>query len=74
MIVPDDRLIRTMNRSLTVRDSGEISMRLAPGTRTWLRKRCYSAALRRESPELMRPFMMLLGRNTKTRRGVIGTS
>src|SRR5581483_6394588 len=34
----------------------------------------YSAALRRLKPELMRCFMMLLGRNTSTRRGVIGTS
>src|SRR5262245_14788283 len=34
----------------------------------------YSAALRRISPVLMRCFMMLLGRNTKTLRGVIGTS
>src|SRR5262249_23454340 len=34
----------------------------------------YSAALRRPSPSLMRSFMMLLGRKTSTRRGVIGTS
>src|SRR5215510_5430068 len=34
----------------------------------------YSAALRRNNPELMRSFMILLGRKTRTRRGVIGTS
>ena len=34
----------------------------------------YSAALRRDRPPLMRSFMILLGRNTNTRRGVIGTS
>lgn len=37
--------------------------------------RDYSAALgRRDRPELIRSFMMLLGRNTKTLRGVMGTS
>src|SRR5215468_2562806 len=34
----------------------------------------YSAARRRASPALMRSFMILLGRKTRTRRGVIGTS
>src|SRR5262245_20197323 len=34
----------------------------------------YSAAFLRESASLMRCFMMLLARNTRTRRGVIGTS
>src|SRR5262245_34704036 len=38
------------------------------------RRYAYSAAFLRDSASLMRCFMMLLARNTSTRRGVIGTS
>lgn len=73
-------LIRCAERVLGFKRAAQAFLRAR--MRAWLRIASqrsrplrYSALLpRRERPELIRSFMMLLGRKTSTRRGVMGTS